>query len=353
MEELVTSIHLHTTFSDGTGKHSDLAHAAIKAGIDVLITTDHNVWVQGLEKYYDEEKRRVLLLVGEEIHDQARQPQKNHMLVYGADKELSTLASNPQNLINQANKSGAITFLAHPYEDPLPIFGEGDIGWVDWDVRDFTGLELWNGLSEIKTRTKSTPQAFLYAFFPQLMTLGPKDETINKWDELLSKGKKVVAIAGADAHALKYKKGPVRRTIYPYEYHFRSINNHLIVESGLTGNIKNDREKILSAFKRGNTFIGYDLPASTRGFRFYAQGKDASATMGDEINLGKGVTLQIKIPQKTTCRLLKDGASIKQWKNREICTYLVDSHGVYRIECDIFYLGKMRSWIISNPIYVR
>jgi len=353
MEELITSIHLHTTFSDGTGKHSDLAQAALKAGIDVLITTDHNVWIEGMEKYFKAEKRRVLLLVGEEIHDQARQPQKNHLLVYGADKELCTFAADSQTLINKVNSAGGINFLAHPFEDSLPAFGEGDIGWLNWEVRNYTGIELWNGLSELKTRMKSIVHGVLFAFFPQFMAQGPKIETMKKWDELLLDGKKVVAIGGADAHALKIKRGALNRTIFPYEYHFQSINNHLLVEEGLSDDIRKDREKIITAFRKGHTFIGYDLPASTRGFRFSAQGKDVNAIMGDEINLGKGVTLQVKLPQKNPCRLLKDGTPIKYWKNRDVCTYLVDSPGVYRIESDIFYLGKMRSWIISNPIYIR
>jgi hypothetical protein len=353
MEELVTNIHLHTTFSDGTGKHADLAQAALKAGIDVLIVTDHNVWVQGLEDYYTEAKKRVLLLVGEEIHDQARQPQKNHLLVYGAEKELATFAADPQKVIDQANRGGGISFLAHPYEDALPAFGEADIGWVDWNVRDYTGIELWNGLSEIKTRIHHPAQAILFAFFPQLMTLGPKKETVDKWDELLSKGRKVVAICGADAHALKIKKGPLNRTLFPYEYHFRAINNHLLVEHALTGDLKKDKQTVITAFSRGNSFIGYDLPEPTRGFRFHAQGKDSLANMGEEIKLGSGVTLQVKIPKKTTCRLLKDGKTVKVWKDHDICTYLADSPGAYRIECGIRYLGKMRSWIISNPIYIR
>ncbi len=54
----------------------------MQAGLDVIIVTDHNVFVSGPEDYYKNGDRRVLLLVGEEVHDQARQPQKNHLLVF-------------------------------------------------------------------------------------------------------------------------------------------------------------------------------------------------------------------------------------------------------------------------------
>ena len=48
--------------------------------------------------------RKVLMLIGEEIHDQDRDPQKNHLLVFGAEKELATFADDPQILINAARE---------------------------------------------------------------------------------------------------------------------------------------------------------------------------------------------------------------------------------------------------------
>ena len=76
MFELVANLHMHTPYSDGFGSHAEIAQAAIRAGIDVVIVTDHNVLVAGPEEIYRDGDRRVLLLVGEEVHDQARQPQK-------------------------------------------------------------------------------------------------------------------------------------------------------------------------------------------------------------------------------------------------------------------------------------
>ena len=72
MHEYIVNLHMHTAYSDGTGSHSDIAQAALQAGIDVVIVTDHNVWVNGPEDYYEDETRRVLLLVGEEVHDRTR-----------------------------------------------------------------------------------------------------------------------------------------------------------------------------------------------------------------------------------------------------------------------------------------
>ena len=86
MHEISVNLHMHTVYSDGHATHTDIARAALRAGIDVVIVTDHNVYVDGPEDYYHDGDRRVLLLVGEEIHDQARLPQKSHLLVFGAGR---------------------------------------------------------------------------------------------------------------------------------------------------------------------------------------------------------------------------------------------------------------------------
>ena len=69
MYELTINLHMHTRYSDGHGSHKDLARAAIKAGLDAIIVSDHNIWVQGVEDYYHEDDGQVLMLVGEEVHD--------------------------------------------------------------------------------------------------------------------------------------------------------------------------------------------------------------------------------------------------------------------------------------------
>ncbi|HNZ00522.1 MAG TPA: CehA/McbA family metallohydrolase [Anaerolineaceae bacterium] len=353
MEELVANLHIHTRYSDGAATHRELQKIAFEAGLDVLITTDHNVYVEEMDGYFNAQKRKVLLLVGEEIHDPNRVPQKNHALVFGVNRSLAAFAPEPQSLIDQVNKAGGMAFLAHPYEDALPRFDEPDISWVDWGVTDFTGLELWNGSSEIKTASTNTLKAIFYALSPRHLAHHPHPLTIRKWDELTTSGKRVVAIGGSDAHALSARLGPLHAIIYPYPFHFQSINTHLLVANPLSGDLLTDRRMVWNALRDGHAFIGYDYPAPTRGFRFTAQTRDQNAIMGDEIILGGGVTFQVRLPEKTECRLIKDGAMIKTWKQQEICTYLTNQPGVYRVECHIHYLGKLRGWIYSNPIYVR
>ena len=60
MHEIVVNLHMHTRYSDGSGTHRYIATAALKAGVDVVIVTDHNVLVNGFEGYYKEKNKKIL-----------------------------------------------------------------------------------------------------------------------------------------------------------------------------------------------------------------------------------------------------------------------------------------------------
>ena len=353
MPEIILNLHMHTRYSDGAGSHGDITRAALKAGIDAVIVTDHNVLVTGPAGYYREGIKRVLLIIGEEIHDQARNPQKNHMLVFGAPREMSTYAYNPQLLIDEVSKAGGLSFLAHPVDPAAPAVHEADISWVDWDVRGYTGLELWNGFSAFKPRIHSILHAIYYAYFPSRIAVCPLPETLQRWDSLLQSGIKVVAVGGSDAHAHHMRMGPLRRTVFPYGFHFRGINTHVILPRLLGMDAVGDTNMVLDALRRGHCYIGYDLPAPTRNFRFTARSLVGSAEIGDELSSKGGVTIQIRLPRLAECSLVKDGKPVRTWHKHELCTYITSDPGVYRVEAYIQYLGMRRGWIYSNPIYVN
>ena len=253
---------------------------------------------------------------------------------------------------NAAAQAGGLAFIAHPYDPAAPAIGESDISWEDWSVQGYTGIELWNGFSEFKRVLKSKLHAVYYAFNPHLFPLGPYPQAMQAWENLLSQGRKVVAIGGSDAHQIPGRLGPIRRSIFPYEWHFRCVNTHLLLPQPLTGDLFTDKRLILEALRLGHAFVAYDFPAPTRGFRFTAQGKDGFALMGDEISAENGVTLQVHLPRRAECVLLKDGKPLKTWTNRDACTHITTDPGVYRVEAFIPFYGR-RGWIYSNPIYVR
>lgn len=352
MHELIVNIHMHTRYSDGTGLHRDIGQAALRAGVDVVIVTDHNILVEGAQQYFREGKQRALMLIGEEIHDQARQPQKNHLLVLNAGRELATFANEPQILIDNVRRAGGLSFIAHPTDAACTAVGEESIDWVDWQAQGYTGIELWNSLSELKNYSPTVLHAAFNLFFPQFIAHGPDLALLERWDSLLQT-RRVVAIGGSDAHALHIRRGPITRTVFPYEWHFRAINTHIFTPSPPTGKLEDDAKMVYEALSAGHCFVAYDLPASTRGFRFSAQGREQTAQMGDEISAEGGLTLQVHLPENTDARLLKDGKIIRQWNDKQAISHITDQPGVYRVEVYRKFLGKMRGWIFSNPIYVR
>ena len=351
MNELVVNLHMHSTYSDGSGSHTDISRAAIDANIDVVIITDHNVLVQGLNGYRYINGKKTLVLVGEEIHDQDRFIQKNHLLAFGINEEVATFAYDPQSLIEYINHIGGLSFIAHPTDLELKLFNESNISWEDWNIIGFTGIEIWNGFSELKNVIKGKFSALLYGLLPDLIAHGPTPNTIMIWDDLLSQGQHVVAIGGSDSHALLMRFGPIRKIIFPYQFHFSTINTHLLTPNPLTSDLSMDSSMIYQAFANGHAFVGYDLPASTKGFRFFAQNKDTEVIMGDDIELNGNITIQVHTPAGGETSLLKNGQIIRTTKNENL-VFVTSEPGVYRVESHRKFLGKKRGWIYSNPIYV-
>jgi len=352
LHEIVVAMHIHTRFSDGSGTHAEVAKAAARAGVDAIIVTDHNVRPKGIEGYHRVEGKNVLVLVGEEVHDRTRKPQKNHLLALGAPTTLSPYAEDMQVVINKVNSFGGVSFLAHPVDFASPLVGEPDISWEDWQVHSFTGIELWNGLSEFKGHLKNYLNTVFYSLFFHQVAVAPYKETLALWDEMLKEGKRVVAVGGADAHALRKRLGPLTITLFPYEKHFRAITTHLLLKTPLNGKAEHDRALIYNALREGRAFIGYDLPASTRGFRFTATNGQNKVSMGETIQLNGGVTLKVRLPKRAECRLIYQGEAVRVWKRRDVCSYNAKAAGAYRVEAYLNAWGRRRGWIFSNPIYV-
>jgi len=363
--EAVGNMHMHTPYSDGEKYHAAIAEDAIKAGLDFVIVTDHNVWVQGVDGYYENENGRVLLFTGEEVHNVRRKPQASHFLAYGAQRELAPHAPNPQELIDVTTGAGGFGFLAHPHEKDLPIVNEPNLGWHDWEIDGYTGLEIWNYMSCMKNRLAEALNglrwqnrltgnlvALRIALNPEKVVNGPEPETLALWDELLAQGKRIVAIGNSDAHGTPMSMGPIKREIYPYEFLFRAVNTHLLLPKALSGDAAQDKQLILDAVGRGNAWVGYDMPGSTKGFKFSGQGKN-KGIMGDRIKLFAGATLQVLAPARANIRLIRYGEVVKQVENETTLTHMPLEAGAYRAECTIPYLGRDRGWIFSNPIYLH
>ncbi len=328
--------------------HREIAAAAVRAGLDVVGVTDHNVWVGGVQGYYD----RVLLLVGEEVHDPCRQPQVSHALILGAGRELAPLAVSPQELIHAAREQGALVFLAHPVEY-VPRWlrdwlSEPALPWADREVTGFTGLELWNTMSEFKARLRTPFHALYYAFFPHRFLHGPFPEAIRWWEQLWLSEVPAVAIGGADAHGHAYKLGPWRRVLFPYEWLFRAVNTHILADRPLQRRPEEDWLLIRDALQAGRAWIANDLLGPSRGFRFEACSGHWRATMGGTLRRAGAVQMEAVAPLPGEFRLIRFGSGVVARARGRVLRHLTAEPGVYRIEV---YRGG-RLWILTNPIRV-
>jgi hypothetical protein len=346
--EYAGNLHVHTSYSDGHALHAEVAQAAESAGLDFVIVTDHNVWVDGLEGYHG----KVLLLVGEEIHDVRREPQANHLLIYSAEAEMSLQADDPQALIGAVNQCGGFCYLAHPYEYASGVGGEEAISWVDWDVSGYVGLEIWNYMSEFKALARNRLAALYCAYFPSRGIRGPFRATLRQWDALLSQGRRVAAIGGADAHGTTYSMGPLRRVLFPYDYLFRCVNTHVLTEHPLNGLLEHDKAQFYDALRAGRTWVGYDLPASTTGFRFEARSGANRAMVGGELRRTGATIFEVHTPHDADVRLVSNGKIVARASGNHL-RYTSDMPGAYRVEAYRRYRWGRRGWIFSSPIYVK
>jgi hypothetical protein len=342
------SIHNHTVHSDGTGTVEELVAAAARAGLDFLIITDHNILVdQSLQGWHGD----VLLLIDIEVHNPELKPERNHCLTLNVSEDVTPFGKDPQELIDAVRARGGLTFLAHPIDPPGKLIPEC-FPWTEWDIEGFTGVELWNYMSEFRPYATSKAKAVVMAYFPHWFTTGPWPEMLAKWDELLQK-QPTAAIGGPDAHAQVYHLGPLKRRFLPYEDCFRAVNTHIITPVPFNRDVEHDKRLVYEALGAGRAWIGYDLLRATEGFRFVAETGAGTAHMGDSVSLADAPLLRVETPASGHIKLIRAGSGVvAETKGREL-VHRPQEPGAYRVEVWKRWWFKPRGWIFSNPIYVR
>jgi len=323
-----------------------VAVAAGQAGIDLCLVTDHNAYLPEQAGW----RSGVLILVGEEVHDPA-QPDVNHLLVFGASRDLAPLAGDAQAVVDAARGEGALTFIAHPFERPGRVADKTAINWEAWHVRGYTGLEIWNYMSEFKGRLASMAQALGMAYLPQAAIRGPYAETLARWDALQASGP-IYAIGGSDAHAQEYTLGPLHREVFGYRHLFGAVNTHLLARADWTGALPADARTVYEALEHGRAFVAYDALADARGFRFEARAGDESWPQGSIVTARPGLVLRAEVPRRAHLRLLHDGIPAWEAYGASI-EYASPAAGSWRVEAYRQWYGRPRGWIFSNPITVR
>ena len=344
-------IHVHSSLGGhSTGSFEEIIEAARSSNLNFVVMTEHTSSVMDTSAMtLKGEHAGVLFVNGNEVstasHDRL-------LLLPGSDEASAAVTVGTQQVLEGQKTRNGLSFLAYPNE------------FQSWDANGYDGMEVYN----LYTNTKKinyfvTFFDWLWSYwsYPDLMFARfyerPSD-ALSKWDEL-TKTRKVVAVAGNDAHSNvgfqlgdRTGKSFVGVHLDPYQRTFAVVRNHVLIE----------REKpftapaLLTALASGHSYFAFDLFGDASGFLFAADNSRDQKIMGDEIELLDGVRLIIATPVKSRILLFKDGQVIRDEDGAARKEYAVTERGVYRVEVYLPQLGPLvqdKPWIVSNPIYVR
>ncbi|MBI2874814.1 MAG: PHP domain-containing protein [Firmicutes bacterium] len=372
------ALHIHTRYSDGSGTIGEVIAAALQTGLDYIILTDHNNLdgkASGAEGWYGRKSSggKMLVLVGTEVSPPGQEG--NHLLSMGIDH---VPRRNPADMIEDTGQQGGIGFLAHPDDQPRPIFNSPGYPWRRWDLDGFTGMEVWNFFSSWSAGLDTLPKVISAYLFPGLAAAGPPAESLARWD-LLGLRRRITGVGGIDAHALKIRLGPLTATVFPYRYMLGTVNTHLLTRQTLCGDLSRDQNLILEALASGRCYLADHRSGDPSGFSFWLEcASGETAAMGEEAPFEPGMILRGMIPLPAQAVLIKDGGMVRRWcsegggeggndtqrgrgERRRRSRPLVRTNlefpllgpGVYRLEVYRTRFRRPRPWIFSNPVYIR
>lgn len=346
MFEYVGAIHMHSIFSDGSGKVEDIAGIADEVGLDYIILTDHNTLRaldEGFEKWYG----NTLLLVGCEVNDKHN---LNHYLALNVPSTPSTRLP-AKKYVNLVNELGGIGFIAHPHEKRDSMKEHPPYPWTEWDIDNFTGIEIWNHMS-VWMEGLTEQNKYNYFVHPLRSIISPPQETLEVWDKL-NLQRKVVGIGGVDAHAHKVNLlGFFEVEVFPYKILFKSLRTHIITNEKIdrtTGEaLSKVKEIIYRSLGEGKCFISNYYRGDAKGFRFFAQDSSKIYQMGDSVPFSENIRLKVLLPNISgSIRLIHNGSLVDTVDDKDT-EFVIKKTGVYRVE---IYLDGF-PWIYSNHIRI-
>jgi len=304
----IGDVHAHTLHSDGSKTLSQLAKQHEDAGFDFFASTDHNTNLTHFD-FADaaREHPKELMLFGEEVTHPLM-----HANVIGCkpgtffDMRIDPAEHHLPQVIAQAHKSGAIFSVNHPF----------NWGAKDWRIspeewKDADAVEVWNGGWS-----------------------DPNQKTLEHWDAMLQKGRRLVALCGSDTHGGAVTKSPAA---------------HVYAENL-------SRDAIIDALRKGHVF----LSENSRGPELYLSIRGESALPGDTIEwkAGTPVPVEVRIVHGAgmTLRLIWPGGEENVSVDKDLTAVRRDvaldwtrSANYVRVEL-IKADGKMGA--LTNPIYV-
>lgn len=331
---------MHTTASDGTAEIEQLIDIGRSSGLDFMMITDHMTQIHrddGHEGKYGD----TLVLIGYEHNDPA---DENHYLLFDAPNVYPEEMA-ARDYVAAGARDNAIGIIAHPDETRSQMPQYPPYPWTEWNVDGFTGVELWNQMSEWMERLTRWNKLMM-SLSPRKSMIGPAPVTIKRWDEW-NLARKVVGIAGIDAHEFPVSVGPFTLKIFPYKVHFRSLRTHIILPRPMSDDFPTAKAQLYDAFRDCRVFISNMRWGEADDFRFTAQSGARVVCSGGELPSVDNTRLHVCLPERAGINIVHNGRTIVSADTTEL-EYGVQQSGIFRVEA---WKGT-RGWIFSNHIRI-
>jgi len=339
--------HVHSNFSDGSGSLEEITRAARQLNQDFVILTDHGN-PNLLSAQSTTWLNNVLLIGGSELSLNA-----GHLAVFGFKVPPFRFPPEPQEAIDDINRDQGVSFVSHPFDDKIP--------WTDWDIREFSGIEVFNSYSFARKtgllRLLKFPLQYLFnKRYALLNTLFYPKRNIEFWDSLTQKGK-YLAIYACDAHAVL----PISRSLKPhfpsYQAMFDIFNTYVKIDRDLNRNPHESAQIIKSAIKRGHFFNVVEAIAPANGFEihFIDQAGNIVET-GDSTPIASGhIHLRLPFDFETDIVIKRNGDIYQKYSHnlKKDRVFKVSEPGIYRTEIFVSENSfKKIPWILTNPFFI-
>ncbi len=353
--------NVRTELSNGSSSPLEVIADAKSAGLDFLFITDVNQFdvSESLNGYHG---NLFVQTAGEYSFLDSRllfyssNPQKGPPAISEANVFFADLLSQ-----KQKESKDSLVVLAHPFRDGPTWTGPYPTG--------LDGIEIVNPKSIstnawFRSRISVLWSFFIYPFNPRyafLRLFREPSAEISLWDKL-SKDQPTIGFGGADASARAVPWANALLKFPSYEKSFEITNNHILLNSELTGNYQNDKNKVFNALKRGNFYVSLDLLGDPKGFVSFIEDHDKRILMGETLRFSKNLKLHTRLPVEPKyfyeLVVFKDGERDFTVNSPEF-TYPIPSPGNYRVivrvspQLPLPDGKKWITWIYTNNFYVK
>lgn len=234
--------HLHTIYSDGQRTLSELVSDARRAGLDFIVSTEHNTSSAHMQWGYHATDD-LLILNGEEVTTRTGHWPAWH-LPAGQWIDWRYRADNPDELrrfVDEVHGAGGLVVAAHPFGPCIGCSWEFGMERVDL-------VEVWNGQWTLDD-----------------------EATVIAWDSLLRAGRWVPAVGNSDSHSHADRVG---------------LPHNVVWSHGLSG------DQLMAGFAQGRNWIAES--AEVR-LDFTATNGIRTVGIGQRLETDDPVTFEVRV----------------------------------------------------------